>query len=214
MEYSKKGGNKTVINIYRSTQNKTGEEKSETGPFGPNKEKIILTDIENSKSHENGGKYDFDGAMANDTKLSENSNSNNSEYRSYKYDANRTAKNEGGNVLNETGIVNNIVSSEGRTKDQDSYKIMNGSYWTANNTNTQIVKYDNDSKTSTDIYGKQDSIRIMNESDWITNNTKYNNDSKTSREIYGKQDFNEKANIHNDISDGVRNLNINKIIFL
>ena len=54
----------------------------------------------------------------------------------------------------------------------------------------------------------------MNESDWITNNTKYNNDSKTSREIYGKQDFNEKANIHNDISDGVRNLNINKIIFL
>ena len=167
---------KNVFNIYHSTQNKKEEEKSKNGLFGLNKEKIILTDTENSKNTDGKYDYDFNTAMENkgDTILSENSNSINSDYRSYEYDSNRMAKNEGGNVLNETGILND---SGERTKDHDSKIIMNtNNNRKANISKAQIVKNNNDSKTRTENSGKQyfnESANISHDYESIFNIYKY-----------------------------------------
>ena len=127
-----------------------------------------MTDIENSNSNNNEGKYDYDvnRAMGNkvNTMVSETEHSNNSinsDYSDDEYDSNRIIKNEGGNVLNETGAVNGIASNE---DDQDSKIIKSKDK--KSSTEAQSVKKNNDSITNTS------GILDFNEKENITNDYK------------------------------------------
>ena len=124
-----------------------------------------MTDIENSNSNNNEGKYDYDvnRAMEN-TMVSETEHSNNSinsDYSDDEYDSNRITENEGGNVLNETGAVNGIASNE---DDQDSKIIKSKDK--KSSTEAQSVKKNNDSITNTS------GILDFNEKENITNDYK------------------------------------------
>ena len=127
-----------------------------------------MTDIENSNSNNNEGKYDYDvnRAMGNkvNTMVSETEHSNNSinsDYSDDEYDSNRITENEGGNVLNETGGVNGIASNE---DDQDSKIIKSKDK--KSSTEAQSVKKNNDSITNTS------GILDFNEKENITNDYK------------------------------------------
>ena len=127
-----------------------------------------MTDIENSNSNNNEGKYNYDvnRAMGNkvNTMVSETEHSNNSinsDYSDDEYDSNRITKNEGGNVLNETGAVNGIASNE---DDHDSKIIKSKDKKLS--TEAQSVKKNNDSITNTS------GILDFNEKENITNDYK------------------------------------------